>query len=125
MPVIYTGQLKHASGDKAMLNGGTPLVETTFDAFRFLEMTHFKVLGADYGVHVIVPVVYQSMNLGGRNSTTGVGDNVLFTQVSAKGRREPGAPRLRLSIPPGTAKAVHFHKTYSHSIVPGGFEVTS
>jgi len=57
-----------------MLNGGTPLVETTFDAFRFLEMTHFKVVGADYGVHVIVPVVYQSMNLGGRNSTTGVGD---------------------------------------------------
>ena len=70
----YTGQLKNASGDKVILNGATPSVEATFDAFRFIEMTKVKVLGANYGVHVIVPVVYQSMNLNGRNSTTGVGD---------------------------------------------------
>ncbi len=73
----YTGQLKNASGDKAILNGMTPSVEATFDAFRFVEMTHVKVLGADYGVHVIVPVVYQSMNLNGRNSTSGIGDIIV------------------------------------------------
>jgi len=70
----YTGQLKNASGDKVVLNGATPSVDATFDAFRFVEVTHFKIFGADYAVHTIVPVVYQSMNLNGRNSTTGVGD---------------------------------------------------
>jgi len=70
----YTGELKDGSGNKANLNGTTPLVDATFDAFRYVEMTHFKILGADYGMHAIVPVVYQSMNMGGRNSTTGLGD---------------------------------------------------
>ena len=70
----YSGQLKNATGGNAILNGGTPCVEATFDAFRFVEMTKFKILGADYGVHAIVPVVYQSMNLNGRNSTVGIGD---------------------------------------------------
>jgi len=70
----YSGQLRNGSGDKALLYGATPQVDATFDAFRFLEMTRFKFLGANYGVHAIVPVVYQSMNMNGRNSTTGVGD---------------------------------------------------
>lgn len=70
----YTGRLRNGSGDNAILNGATPQVDATFDAFRFIEMTRFKILGANYGVHAIVPVVYQSMNLNGRNSTTGVGD---------------------------------------------------
>jgi len=70
----YTGELRNASGDKVVLGGATPQVDATFDAFRFLEMTRFKILGANYGVHAVVPVVYQSMNLNGRNSTTGVGD---------------------------------------------------
>lgn len=70
----YTGQLRNGAGDKVILNGATPSVDATFDAFRFVEMTHFKILGANYGVHVIVPVVYQSMNMNGRNSTTGLGD---------------------------------------------------
>ncbi|MGB9234077.1 MAG: transporter [Terriglobales bacterium] len=70
----YTGQLKNASGDKVSLNGTTPSVDAIFDAFRFLEMTHFKILGANYGMHVIIPVVNQSMNLNGRNSTSSLGD---------------------------------------------------
>jgi hypothetical protein len=73
----YTGELKNASGDKVILNGTTPSVDAVFDAFRFVEMTHFKILGAEYGVHAIVPVVYQSMNLNGRNSTSSVGDMTL------------------------------------------------
>jgi len=70
----YTAELKNASGNKVNLNGTTPSVDATFDGFRFLEMTHFKILGADYGMHVIFPVVHQSMNLNGRNSTAGLGD---------------------------------------------------
>jgi hypothetical protein len=71
---FYTGELKNASGGKVNLNGTTPSVDATFDAFRFVKMTHFKLLGADYGVHVIVPVVNQSMSLNGRNSRSSVGD---------------------------------------------------
>jgi len=70
----YSGQLKNAAGDKVILNGVTLSVDATFDAFRFIEITHFKILGADYGMHAIVPLVGQSMNLNGRNSTIGVGD---------------------------------------------------
>lgn len=70
----YTGALKNASGERALLDGTTPQVDATFDAFRFVQITRLKVLGADYGVHVIVPTVRQSMDLGGRNSTSGMGD---------------------------------------------------
>ena len=79
----YAGQLKNASGNNVMLDGATPIVEATFDAFRFVEMTHYKFLGADYGVHVIVPVVYQSANVGGRASTTGVGDMIVNPVILA------------------------------------------
>jgi hypothetical protein len=73
----YTGELKDGSGNKVSLNGATPVVDATFDAFRFVEMTGWKIAGADYGVHVIVPVVYQTMNLNGKGSMSSVGDIIV------------------------------------------------
>jgi hypothetical protein len=70
----YTGELKNASGGKVNLNGTTPWVYATFEAVRFAEITPVKILGAEFAVHVIVPVVYQSMNLNGHGSTSRVGD---------------------------------------------------
>jgi hypothetical protein len=70
----YTGRLRNGSGGKVLLNGATPSVDATFNAFRFIEFTRFKIFGATYGMHVIVPVVHQSINLNGRNGTTGLGD---------------------------------------------------
>jgi len=70
----YTGELKNGSGDKVNLGGTTPSVSAVFNAFRILDMTKFKIAGADYGFHVIVPVVYQSINMGGTNSITNLGD---------------------------------------------------
>jgi hypothetical protein len=73
----YTGQLKDGSGNNVHLGGAsgpTPMVNATFDAFRFLEVTKVKILGANYEMHVIVPLVYQSMNFGGRNDKFSVGD---------------------------------------------------
>ena len=83
----YAGELKNASGNRVNLNGTTPSVDATFDAFRFLEMTNFKILGANYAVHIIVPVVYQSMNLNGSKSKSGVGDITLDPFVLAWHRR--------------------------------------
>ena len=71
---FYSGNLKDGSGSNALIDGGTSSVDATFDALRFVEMTHLKLLGANYGVHVIVPVVHQSMDMGGRAANTGVGD---------------------------------------------------
>lgn len=79
----YTGQLKNASGHSVVLNGTTPLVEATFDAFRFIEITHVRFLGANYGMHAIIPVADQSMNLGGRASAFGVGDIIVDPLVLA------------------------------------------
>lgn len=73
----YTGQLKDGSGNNVHLGGAggpTPRVNATFDALRFIEMTKFKILGANYGMHAIVPMVYQSMNFAGRKDQFSVGD---------------------------------------------------
>lgn len=74
---FYSGKLKNASGANVHLNGETPSVNATFDAFRFVQMTRFRLFGADYGTHVIVPVVHQSMNLNGTASHNGVGDVII------------------------------------------------
>jgi hypothetical protein len=78
---FYNGVLKDGFGNNANLNGATPLVDATFNAFRFVEMTPFKLFGADYGVHAIVPVVYQSVNMGGRESTTSIGDMIVNPMI--------------------------------------------
>ena len=71
----YTGELRDGAGDKVSVGGSTPSVSAVFNAFRILDITKLKIAGADYGVHAIVPVVYQSLNLGGgANSVTSVGD---------------------------------------------------
>ena len=70
----YSGELRDGAGNKANVGGSTPTVSAVFNAFRILDVTKFKIAGADYGFHVIVPVVYQSIDMGGTNSITGVGD---------------------------------------------------
>jgi len=74
---FYSGKLKDSSGANVRLNGDTPSVNATFDAFRFVQMTRFRLFGADYGTHVIVPVVHQSMDLNGTASQSGVGDVII------------------------------------------------
>ena len=71
---FYSGKLKDGSGQNANLNGTTPSVDATFDAFRFVQVTRLKLFGADYAVHTIVPVVYQSVDMNGSASKTSVGD---------------------------------------------------
>jgi hypothetical protein len=70
----YTGKLKDGSGQNALLNGSTPTVDATFNAFRFVEITHLRILGASYGMHAIVPLVHQSVDMNGTAGNTNVGD---------------------------------------------------
>lgn len=73
----YGGTLVNEHGDKANLGGRNAKVDAWFDALRYVKVSHTKVLGADWGWHVIVPLVHQSMDfppLGGRSSTNRLGD---------------------------------------------------
>jgi hypothetical protein len=70
----YFGKLKDGSGQNALFNGATPTVDATFNAFRLVEITHLRLFGADYGMHVIVPLVHQSVDMNGTAGATNVGD---------------------------------------------------
>jgi hypothetical protein len=52
----------------------TPRVSATFDALRFVEMTRYKFLGGEWAVHVIVPIIYQRVDMGGLATKGSVGD---------------------------------------------------
>lgn len=50
------------------------------NTFRFIKITNHKILGANWGVHMFVPIVYQDVTppFTGRNDTqTGVGDIIV------------------------------------------------
>ena len=67
----YSGDLVDGSGKKVPGAG----VDAWFNAFRFVQITEHKILGGNWGWHVIVPVVHQDVNLGfGGKSKVGLGD---------------------------------------------------
>ncbi|WP_018990245.1 SphA family protein [Aromatoleum toluclasticum] len=67
----YRGTLRDGDGDK--VPGAS--VDAWFDALRFIKMTDTKILGGDWGMHLVVPLVQQEVKLGGDSKTvTGVGD---------------------------------------------------
>lgn len=71
----YSGKLKDGNGNNAKIkDGSTPDVGAVFDALRYVKVTDTKILGANWGWHVIVPFVNQRMDSNGKESRTGVGD---------------------------------------------------
>ncbi|MBK5914841.1 transporter [Rhodocyclus purpureus] len=72
----YSGKLKDGNGNNARhpADGRTPDVGAVFDALRYVKVTDTKILGANWGWHVIVPFVNQRMDSNGKESRTGVGD---------------------------------------------------
>ena len=80
----WSGKLKDGNGHNANVGGSTPTLDATFEAMRFLQVTKHTLLGAQWGWHVIVPVVHLSANiapLGGRDSRTGLGDVVVNPMI--------------------------------------------
>lgn len=69
------GRLRDGDGDRV---GGTG-AKAWFNAFRYVKVTDQKIFGGDWAMHIIVPVVHQTVELGGDSSTvTGLGD-FIFT----------------------------------------------
>jgi len=66
----YGGDLVDGNGKKAP----TGEVDAWFNAFRFVHTSEHKILGGNWGWHVIVPVVHQEVDLGGSKSVSGLGD---------------------------------------------------
>jgi hypothetical protein len=67
----YEGKLRDGNGDK--VEGAK--VNAWFDALRFVQTTGYTLFGANWGWHVIVPIVRQELDLGaGSNTVTNIGD---------------------------------------------------
>ena len=77
----YGGKLVDGGGDKVRhpaTGNTTPRVDAVFDALRLVHITNTKILGANWGVHAILPIVSQGVsNLPGTSggaSKFGIGD---------------------------------------------------
>jgi hypothetical protein len=73
----YSGKLKNGNGGDAILGTTTPSVDAAADALRFIQITDIKLLGGNWGWHLLVPVVNQNLDikaLGGNKSVTNIGD---------------------------------------------------
>ena len=67
----YGGSLHNGDGDKVPDTS----VSAWFNAFRLLHISEMRILGGNYGVHIIVPIAHQRMNLGDHaSSVVGLGD---------------------------------------------------
>ena len=77
----YGGKLVDGGGDKvkhAATGNTTPRVDAVFDALRLVHITNTKILGANWGVHAILPIVSQGASnlpgVSGSASKFGIGD---------------------------------------------------
>ena len=77
----YGGKLVDGGGDKVRhpaTGNTTPRVDAVFDALRLVHITNTKILGANWGVHAILPIVSQGASnlpgVAGSASKFGIGD---------------------------------------------------
>lgn len=77
----YGGKLQDGDGNKVShpaTNNTTPRVDAVFDALRLVHVTETKILGANWSMHAILPIVHQNVgNLPGTvgaSSKFGLGD---------------------------------------------------
>lgn len=98
----YSGDLVDGSGKKVPGAG----VDAWFNAFRFVRTTEHKIMGGNWGWHVIVPVVHQDVALGaGSKSKLGLGDvTVNPFIVSWHSPNWHWAIGLDINLPVGTYK---------------------
>ncbi|WP_322996542.1 SphA family protein [Castellaniella sp.] len=67
----YTGKLRDGDGNR--VSGAK--VDAWFNAFRYLNVSNYQILGGNWGWHVIAPLVHQRIEMGGASGTeTNLGD---------------------------------------------------
>lgn len=66
----YSASLHDGNGDKVP---GASL-SAWFNAFRLVHISEMRVMGGNYGVHMVVPIVHQRIRLADAGSITGLGD---------------------------------------------------
>lgn len=79
----FKNYLTYYTASKLKDNDGNDLVsnfdlKVVADVFRFIHVTHYKVLGASWAVQALIPLVYQDVELGGgRDNRSGLGDIIV------------------------------------------------
>lgn len=66
----YGGSLHNGNGDKVP----DASLSIWFNAFRLIHINEMRILGGNYGAHIIVPIVHQRMKLGDHDTVIGLGD---------------------------------------------------
>ncbi|MFV0282399.1 MAG: transporter [Castellaniella sp.] len=61
----YSGKLRDGNGDR--VPGAS--VDAWFDALRYINITPYKILGGNWGWHIIAPMVRQHIRMGGGSDT--------------------------------------------------------
>ncbi|ENO91268.1 hypothetical protein C662_17318 [Thauera sp. 28] len=99
----YSGDLVDGGGNKVPGAG----VDAWFNAFRFVQTTEHKILGGNWGWHVIVPVVHQDVNIGfGGKSKLGLGDITVNPFIlSWHTKNWHWAAALDINLPTGAYKS--------------------
>jgi hypothetical protein len=99
----YSGDLVDGSGKKVAGAG----VDAWFNAFRFVHTSEHKILGGNWGWHLIVPLVHQDVALGaGSKSKFGLGDITIDPFiVSWHAKNWHWAVGLDINLPVGAYKS--------------------
>jgi hypothetical protein len=66
----YTGDLQDGRGKEVK----DASVDAWFDALRIVHVTDVKILGGDWLMHAVLPLVHQKVELGRSESVNGIGD---------------------------------------------------
>lgn len=73
--IHYGGARKDGRGDELLVGGEKVELGVNAVALRLVHMTELRILGAQYGVHAIVPFFTNSVTVGGLSDrNTGLGD---------------------------------------------------
>lgn len=98
----YSGFLHNGDGNKV----SDASVSTWFNAFRLIHITEMRVLGGNYGVHIVMPIVHQSMKRGDYTSVVGLGDITISpTSLSWHSGNWHWVAALDIRMPTGKYKA--------------------
>lgn len=86
--IHYGGVRKDGGGDNLLVGGAKVELEVDAIALRVVHMTELSILGAQYGVHAVVPLFSNSVTVGGLSDrNNGIGD-IIFAPFILAWHRE-------------------------------------